>query len=111
MTEPQTYTFHHAELGPMTGLIRPDKVVQFRAIPYATVPARFKKSVLLETLPDKHNTFTNHGYYQSIESTSCNHTTDAPTATHALKSSPTANPTAVPSPTIPQSLPPTNSPA
>jgi hypothetical protein len=43
-----TFTFHHAELGEMTGIIAPDKVVQFKAVQYATIPARFKQSVLLE---------------------------------------------------------------
>lgn len=45
-------TFHHADLGSMTGLITPDNVVQFRGIPFATVPARFKQSILLHTLSD-----------------------------------------------------------
>ncbi|KAJ4400723.1 hypothetical protein N0V91_008464 [Didymella pomorum] len=30
--EKSTYTFHHPELGSMTGIIQPDNVVQFRAI-------------------------------------------------------------------------------
>jgi len=58
---PQTFTFHHADLGPMTGIVTPDNVVQFRAVPYATIPARFKQSVLSETLAGKKD-FTEHGY-------------------------------------------------
>lgn len=61
-TDIQTYTFHHAELGSMTGLVTPDNVVQFRAIPYATIPARFKRSILLDHLPDESKDYTSHGY-------------------------------------------------
>lgn len=61
-TDTQTYNFHHAKLGSMTGLVTPDNVVQFRAIPYATIPARFKKSILLNHLPDQHKDYTAHGY-------------------------------------------------
>ncbi|RAR10733.1 alpha/beta-hydrolase [Stemphylium lycopersici] len=56
-----TFTFNHAQLGPMTGVIAPDNVVQFRAIKYATIPARFKASILAETLSGKED-FTQHGY-------------------------------------------------
>jgi hypothetical protein len=58
---PQTFTFHHAELGRMTGIVTPSNVVQFRAIPYATISGRFKQSVLSETLAGKED-FTKHGY-------------------------------------------------
>ncbi|KAI4684026.1 hypothetical protein J4E81_009189 [Alternaria sp. BMP 2799] len=58
---PQTFTFHHADLGSMTGIVTPDNVVQFRAVPYATIPARFKQSVLSDTLAGKKD-FTEHGY-------------------------------------------------
>ena len=58
--DPSTFTFHHADLGPMTGVIIPSNVVQFRAVPYATIPARFKQSVLAETLAGKYD-FTKHG--------------------------------------------------
>ncbi|KAH7398951.1 Alpha/Beta hydrolase protein [Phaeosphaeria sp. MPI-PUGE-AT-0046c] len=56
-----TFTFNHAQLGPMTGVITPDNVVQFRAIPYATIPARFKQSVL-KTDSGGETDFTKHGY-------------------------------------------------
>ncbi|KAF9693327.1 hypothetical protein EKO04_008672 [Ascochyta lentis] len=61
-TQPKTFTFHHAKLGDMTGLITPDNVVQFRAIPYATIPARFKQSILLNNLGESNRVFTKHGY-------------------------------------------------
>ncbi|KAJ4987018.1 carboxylesterase [Stagonosporopsis vannaccii] len=58
----QTFTFHHPELGYLTGLIQPDNVVQFRAIPYATIPGRFKRSILLNHLPAGNHDYTAHGY-------------------------------------------------
>lgn len=58
----QTYTFDHPELGPMIGLVSPEKVVQFRAIPYATLSARFKQSVLLDNLPGTNRDFTKRGF-------------------------------------------------
>jgi DNA-binding sugar fermentation-stimulating protein len=59
--KPQTFTFHHANLGRMTGIITPNNVIQFRAVPYATIPARFKQSVLSDTLAGQDD-FTKHGY-------------------------------------------------
>lgn len=46
----------------MTGIITPDNVVQFRAIPYATLPGRFKQSILLETLSATNRDFTQPGF-------------------------------------------------
>ena len=68
----QTYTFCHAELGYLTGRLVasrhfPDSaVVQFRSIPYATVPKRFAPSVPLGCIPPDfdsrpHRDFTNYG--------------------------------------------------
>ncbi|ORY15434.1 Alpha/Beta hydrolase protein [Clohesyomyces aquaticus] len=57
-----TFTFEHPELGSMTGLITPDNVVQFRAIPYATIPARFKHSILLNNLSKTNRDFTKYGF-------------------------------------------------
>ncbi|OAK98147.1 alpha/beta-hydrolase [Phaeosphaeriaceae sp. SRC1lsM3a] len=45
----------------MTGLITPDNVVQFRAIPYASIPTRFKQSILKTDLGGETD-FTKHGY-------------------------------------------------
>ena len=59
--EQRVLTFHHAVLGDMTGVITPDAVVQFRAVPYATIPARFKQSILLESLEDSTRVYTEHG--------------------------------------------------
>jgi hypothetical protein len=56
-----TYTFHHPDLGSLIGIIQPDDVVQFRAVPYATIPARFKRSVLLDSLPASKTNYTDHG--------------------------------------------------
>jgi carboxylesterase type B len=55
----------------MKGLISPEtpNVVRFRAIPYATLPGRFKQSVLQEKLDGHSRDFTNPGY-------ACPHTFD-----------------------------------
>ncbi|KAF2633495.1 alpha/beta-hydrolase [Macroventuria anomochaeta] len=62
-TEKQKFTFHHPELGPLTGLVQPDNVVQFRAVPYASIPARFKRSILLESLLQGENNHTEYGHF------------------------------------------------
>ncbi|KZM21571.1 uncharacterized protein EKO05_0000739 [Ascochyta rabiei] len=62
VAQPKAFTFQHAELGEMTGLITPDNVVQFRAIPYATIPARFKQSIPLNDLGHTNRRFTEHGF-------------------------------------------------
>ncbi|KAF1851559.1 alpha/beta-hydrolase [Cucurbitaria berberidis CBS 394.84] len=46
----------------MTGVVTPDNVVQFRGIPYATIPARFKQSILAQPPLDTNGDFTKHGY-------------------------------------------------
>lgn len=53
------YTYSHPTLGPLTGrltnlpIISPTaETVQFRSIPFATIPARFKLAHLLDTIPD-----------------------------------------------------------
>ncbi|KAF5231643.1 hypothetical protein FANTH_13310 [Fusarium anthophilum] len=40
------YTLNHPELGSIVGLARDDDVVQFRGIPFASVPGRFRQSIL-----------------------------------------------------------------
>nr|RBQ86131.1 hypothetical protein FVER53263_12978 [Fusarium verticillioides] len=40
------YTLNHPELGSIIGLARDDDVVQFRGIPFASVPGRFRQSIL-----------------------------------------------------------------
>lgn len=46
----------------MIGVVAPDGVVQFRAIPYATIPARFKQAVLQGDLTASQGDFTRIGY-------------------------------------------------
>ncbi|KAK6512871.1 hypothetical protein TWF506_009035 [Arthrobotrys conoides] len=64
----KTYTFPHPVLGPLTGrLVENDSVVHFRSIPYATIPARFRPSQLLSTIPEifdhrPHRQFTEYGF-------------------------------------------------
>jgi len=40
------YTLNHPELGSIIGFARGDDVVQFRGIPFASVPGRFRQSIL-----------------------------------------------------------------
>ncbi|KAJ9622593.1 hypothetical protein H2203_006241 [Taxawa tesnikishii (nom. ined.)] len=53
----QVYHFGHQAFGEIKGrLVRPldlAEVVHFRSIPYATIPERFRPSVLLDELPDR----------------------------------------------------------
>ncbi|KAF2016349.1 alpha/beta-hydrolase [Aaosphaeria arxii CBS 175.79] len=46
----------------MTGVIAPNNVVQFRAVPYATLPGRFQHSALLEDLSSTNRDFTKPGF-------------------------------------------------
>jgi carboxylesterase type B len=59
-----TFVFEHPTLGSMTGIILPEtpEVVKFRAIPFATIPGRFKKSILRKSLNGTSRTFTKPGY-------------------------------------------------
>ncbi|CZR55142.1 uncharacterized protein PAC_05028 [Phialocephala subalpina] len=61
---PQTQTFTHPRLGPLTGLLSPSTpaVAHFRSIPYASTPARFRQSILLTSIPSAHSRdFTKYG--------------------------------------------------
>jgi carboxylesterase type B len=61
----QTHTFTHPELGAITGLAgspSTPNVVHFRSIPFASFPARFRQSVLLDHIPSS-RTFTEYGTY------------------------------------------------
>ena len=58
---PPTFTFQHAQLGPMTGIITPKHVVQFRAVPFAMIPARFKQSIQKDSLEQTNRDFTQMG--------------------------------------------------
>ncbi|KAF4437806.1 hypothetical protein F53441_12947 [Fusarium austroafricanum] len=42
----EDYTLNHPDLGSIIGLARDDDVVQFRGIPFASVPGRFRQSIL-----------------------------------------------------------------
>ncbi|KAK6343409.1 hypothetical protein TWF730_010998 [Orbilia blumenaviensis] len=64
----KTYTFSHPVLGPLTGrLVENESIVHFRSIPYATIPARFRPSQPLSTIPENfdhrpHREFTEYGF-------------------------------------------------
>ncbi|KAM0275751.1 hypothetical protein ACHAQH_007437 [Verticillium albo-atrum] len=47
------YHYKHDELGEVIGLLRGNDVVQFRGIPFATIPARFRQSSTNEKLPSQ----------------------------------------------------------
>ncbi|KAJ9413309.1 Alpha/Beta hydrolase protein [Fusarium oxysporum] len=48
-----SYHFKHEHLGEVIGLERGTDIIQFRGIPYATIPARFRQSILNGTLPSQ----------------------------------------------------------
>lgn len=45
------FHFNHNQLGDLVGLPRGNDVVQFRGIPFASIPARFRQSVMVHGLP------------------------------------------------------------
>jgi hypothetical protein len=47
---PQPLEYQHDTLGELRGLLR-DDILQFRGVPYASIPARFRQSVVVEKLP------------------------------------------------------------
>lgn len=42
------YTYKHS-LGELTGILRAPDVVQFRGIPYARIPSRFRQSIIADS--------------------------------------------------------------
>lgn len=40
----KTVVYHHPQLGQIKGVVRSDATVQFRNVPYADIPARFRQS-------------------------------------------------------------------
>lgn len=58
---PTKTTFTHPELGSITGWKRGNDIVQFRGIPYASIPARFRQSQLRTSLPEQPFDATNPG--------------------------------------------------
>ncbi|PVH87101.1 alpha/beta-hydrolase [Cadophora sp. DSE1049] len=57
------YSFSHEKLGHIVGWTRGGDVVQFRGIPYATIPGRFRQSILTTSLPNEPFLATNAGPY------------------------------------------------
>jgi hypothetical protein len=47
------YPFKHKQLGEIIGLARGDDIVQFRGVPFASIPARFRQACLLDSLPQQ----------------------------------------------------------
>lgn len=56
------FTFTHLSLGSLTGVIRSPSVVQFRNLPYAQIPARFRQSRLINALSTDQRNCTANGY-------------------------------------------------
>ncbi|KAH9224255.1 Alpha/Beta hydrolase protein [Leptodontidium sp. 2 PMI_412] len=46
----EEFTFTHPGLGSLTGVTRSASVIQFRSIPYARIPTRFRQSVAIDVL-------------------------------------------------------------
>lgn len=62
----EKYSFHHGALGEVIGRRRGEDVVQFRGIPYASIPGRFRQSILNKELPSQPFWATNPGYVEPI---------------------------------------------
>jgi hypothetical protein len=60
-TAPSVFKFHHDALGDIIGWHRQGDIVQFRGLPFASIPARFRQSVLVDQLPNKPFDATNPG--------------------------------------------------
>ncbi len=63
----QCTTHTHPGLGPLTGIVRSPSAPsppppQFRNLPYARIPARFRQSVLVETLRSDQRDCTVEGF-------------------------------------------------
>ena len=58
--EPMKFTYQHEQLGTLTGW-QLGNVVQFRGLPYATIPGRFRQSQLRHSLPTQPFDATNPG--------------------------------------------------
>ena len=62
----RTATFRHETLGEVTGLARGNDIVQFRGIPFATIPGRFRQSSLATSLPSSPFDATEPGYVLQV---------------------------------------------
>lgn len=64
-----SYTYEHPRLGSITGCrVTPD-LVQFRSLPYAQIPRRFARSLILNHLP--RSTRQEAGFYDAREYGPC----------------------------------------
>lgn len=57
----QIYSYNHPDLGELRGVIGEDGVAQFRGIPFARIPERFKHSELLQSLDGYKRDFSRWG--------------------------------------------------
>ena len=61
LSEPKQHSFNHEKLGHIVGWTRGTDIVQFRGIPFAAIPGRFRQSVLETSLPTQPFLATNAG--------------------------------------------------
>lgn len=61
ITKPSKVTFDHGKLGSLIGWERGNDIVQFRGIPYASIPGRFRQSQVCTELPSQPFDATNPG--------------------------------------------------
>jgi carboxylesterase type B len=59
---PDSITAHVGSYGNVKGFIT-ENVAEFRGIPFATIPARFRRSVRIKSLPESTFDATKHGPY------------------------------------------------
>lgn len=58
---PEKINFKHDQLGEIVGWTRGTDIVQFRGLPFASIPGRFRQSVLSKALPSQPFMATNPG--------------------------------------------------
>jgi len=59
-SETKTHTYKHPTLGSLTGLLKTPSIIQYRSIPFATIPGRFRQAVQLNDLGSNRD-FTDYG--------------------------------------------------
>jgi carboxylesterase type B len=57
----EAFSFVHVTLGPLIGVGRTPTVVQFRSIPYAHAPVRFRQSIAIDILQSHERDCTTFG--------------------------------------------------
>lgn len=58
----EVFKLDHPSLGSLTGRKQNDDVLQFRSIPYARIPARFRQSVMVDDLSPEQRICTHYAF-------------------------------------------------